>query len=225
MLIRLIIIPITLFLFASSANASNCGLDKLDFGITQQQLKSKYNLESLDVTTSGEATINSGAAEICKDLPEDAVVGFMLIDDKFVQMQIVNKNINGALFDYATRIFGERDNKPKNLKKPIPSDKIRLGLWSKNDTYSAIYTSYMAGKYKREKLAITSKNYKDLFGKANLAKSQDRDNYLKEKKLGKYSASYKGDENVATNGDVGGIYSNNRLKDNDNSRGSHYVGE
>jgi hypothetical protein len=214
--------------FTTVANAENCDFSKLNFGINQAQLKSDFKLETLDVATTGEATIPIGAAEICKDLPNSAVVEFMLIDDKFVQMGISNKNTSHALYTYAIKLFGERDNKDKDATKPTPLEKIKLGLWSKSNEYSVVYKAYSAGNKDFEKILITSKQHKDLFSSANKAKSQAADDYLRENNLGKYSPNStdrlenESAQNAKIDSSDRKIPKNKKLKENEHSRGYHY---
>lgn len=219
--------------FATSANAGsdNCGLTKLDFGINQEKLKSSFKLDVLDVSTTGEAVIISGAREVCKDIPENANVEFGLIDDKFVQIRIINQGATGELFKYATEVFGERDNKEKNPSKAQHDNtKIKLGLWGKNDSYNVVYTSYVAGGRDFERLIITSLKHQNLFDDANKTKSQAADDYLKENKLGIYSPDYKelpdaGKDNLQKlkdNYDDKASEKHKKLKENENTRGYHY---
>lgn len=214
--------------FTASANASNCNFGNLNFGITQEKLKSEFKLETLDVASTGEATIPTGAPEVCKELPETAVVEFMLIDDKFVQMSIVNENTSHALFSYATKLFGERDNKDKDPTKPTPPEEIKLGMWTKSNDYSVIYKAYNVSKKEMEKLVITSRNHKDSFSAANKTKSQAIDDYLRQNNLGKYNATSKDKlefENPTKAKDNSGnhkIPKNKVLKENEHGRGYHY---
>ena len=222
---------IVMVLAANPSYANNCDLTKLDFGINQQQLKTGFGFDALDIATTGEANMVSGASEICNDLPETAVVEFTLIDNTFVQMLIKNKNTVGSLFDYATKIFGDMDNKEKDTRKIKPGEKVKLGLWTKDSNYSVVYTSYTKDKDQFEKLAITSNNYKQLFSAANAEKVQAADDYLKENKLGKYSPDSK--DKLDDNGadkiqdmkdgyDKTGLHKDKKLKENENDRGYHY---
>lgn len=210
------------FLFTTSAYAENCNLKNLDFGINQEKLKKNYTLDLPDVATEGEENIISGAAEICKDMPEKSIIEFTMIDDKFVQMRIVHEG-TGTLLKYANNIFGEMDNAEKDQKKLKPGRKTKLGLWSKDNDYNVTYTTHIAGKKNFEKLIITSKKYKNLFDKANETKSKAAIDYLKEKRTGMGAST---DGNGATKPTT--IQDNykadkkNILKDNDDSRGYHY---
>ncbi len=209
---------------AGNAHADGCNLKNLDFGISQEKLKESLKLDTLDVATTGDASIISGAREICKEMPQDAVVELGLIDDKFVQMRIINAGSANELFTYATTVFGERDNKDPKEKAGA---KVKLGLWSGDKAYSVVYTVYNAGGHEFERLVITSSNYKKLFESVNQAKSKAADDYLKENKRGKYSPTSKDslDGNADAMKDSSG--DNNPLKEkvlkeNENTRGYHY---
>ncbi len=219
-----------LFLYANNAHAASCDLKNLKFGINQTEIKNLYKFKALDVALQGQASIISGASGICKDLPETAIVEFSLLDNKFVQLLIKNSNQDSSLLNYATKIFGDMDNKEKDTKKIAMGKKIKLGLWSKDNDYSAVYTSYSAGKKEFEKLTITSKKHQDLFAKANATKVKAADEYLQENKLGKYSPDSKdkpGDSDARMQ-ELQDSYNKNdtgkdkKLKENENDRGYHY---
>jgi hypothetical protein len=121
------------------------------------------------------------------------------------------------------------DNKETDPKKIRPGDKIKLGLWAKDEGYSVVYTSYTAGSSTLEKLSITSKKYKKLFDGANKTKSQDIDDYLKENKLGAYSTDPKGNSGKAPvksqeedKSQYKDLLKDKKLKENENDRGFHY---
>lgn len=224
--VGLVAVAAVLFLAASPSFAGTCNFKALDFGVSQEELKSKFNLDTLDVAETGEASIISGAAELCKDLPESAVIEFNLIDNKFVQVLIKSQNTASSLLDYATATFGDMDNKDTDPKKIKPGEKVKLGLWAKDEDYSVVYTSYMAANHPLEKIAITSKKYAELFEDANKVKSQAIDNYLKENKLGAYSAdpTNKSGKARVKDGDdkKSDLHKDKKLKENENDRGYHY---
>lgn len=225
MFIRLITL-VALFIFATHANADDCNsIKNPDFGINQEKIKSKFKLDTFDVSTTGEATIVSGAMEICEDIPENSVVEFGLIDNKLVQMSIINKSAGNSLLTYADQVFGERDNLEKDPKKIKLGQKVKTGLWTKDGKYNIVYTTYEAGGHNFEKLIITATGYKALFNSVNEVKSKAADDYLKENKLGAYSPDYKETPDTIEkpkNNDDKKPDKNKVLKENDNDRGYHY---
>ncbi len=178
--IRLIIL-FALCIFATNANASssNCDFTKLNFGISQAQLKKAFNLTAIDVATTGEGIIKVGGREICADLPKNSMVRLLFLDDNFVQLGIVNENVSGELLAFTTKIFDKQDNK-KKPKKP------KTALWNKKNQYSVIYNSYTEGRHKLERVLITSGKHQSAFDKQNKADDEAiEEEYKKNKGKGK----------------------------------------
>ncbi len=221
---------LSLGIFANTANAAsakNCDFSNLNFGLNQENLKNRFKLDTPDVSATGESTIVSGAPMVCADLPETAVVEFVLVDDAFVQMRIINENKSSALLAFATGIFGERDNVETDPKKIKPNEIIKLGLWAKDDAYSVVYSVYTAGDRSLEKLLVTSKKHKDLFTKTNQAKVKAADDELRANNLGKYapdSTDKPVDADVISDetNTVKDLNKDSKLKENEHGRGSHY---
>jgi hypothetical protein len=146
--------------FSTQAHADNCDFSKLNFGSTQEKLKSDFKLNSMDVPTDGEGIISVGAAEICKDLPPAAKVDFRLIDNNFVQLSVTTENVSNKVFDFAIKTFGDQDNFDKD-------DEKKLALWNKDNQYSVIYKTFQQGRHNLENLVVTSSKHKALFDKQN----------------------------------------------------------
>jgi|GEM_PF-3928301 len=167
---------IMIFFAACPSYAESLNLKKLHFGISQEKLKSDFKIDELDVATTGESTIRVNAQTINKDLPEQAVVEFSLLDDKFVQIRIINENKSSELLKYAGKIFGDMDNKPGNPRKLKSDEKTKRGLWAKGEDYSVLYETHTEGKHDYEKLMITSRKHHELFSKVlNERKQADAD--------------------------------------------------
>ncbi len=154
--------------FANAANNSNCDFTKLNFGINQSQLKKAFNLNTIDVATTGEGIIKTGAHEICSDLPENSMARLLLLDDNFVQLSIVGENTSGALLAFAIKTFDKQDNK----KKP---KKHATSLWNKKNQYSVMYNEYAEGTHNLERIIITSAKHQSMFEKQNAADDKDID--------------------------------------------------
>lgn len=174
-------ILMALCVFAANANAasSNCDFKNLNFGISQAQLKKAFNLTTIDVATTGEGVIKIGGREICSDLPEKSMARFLLLDDNFVQLSIVNENVSGELLTFATKTFDKQDNK-KKPKSP------KTALWNKKNQYSVMYNTYTEGRHKLERLMITSGKHQSAFDKQNKADDEAiEEEYKKNKGKGK----------------------------------------
>lgn len=224
-LLRSLIAISLLFLNAAHSKADNCDFNNLKFGSGQEQIKKDFGFESPDVAMEGEAKMTIGAPDVCGDLPETSVLEFMVIDDKFVQLHIVNRSSGNKLLTFATKLFGERDNSEKDPRKV--NNTVKRGLWTKDTDYSVIYTTYNAGGHDFESLVINANNYKSLFDSANLKKSQDMDAYLKEHPMHNAAGvpldnSAKNLQDLKDSYDQDSMQKNKVLKENDNSRGYHY---
>lgn len=151
---------------ATKANADGCNLKNLGFGINQQSLKKSFNLNSMDVATSGEGIIRVGGKEICKNFPAESMVELLMLDDKFVQLSINGQNKAADILKIAQNNFGQQDN----LKK---EKIITHALWNEENKYSVIYSAYTQGRHNLEKLVITSSNHDKLFNKQNKLDDQE----------------------------------------------------
>ncbi len=125
-------------------------------------------------------------------MPEQAIVEIVFIDNKFVQLRIINpKNKDDTkwdLRDYAKNIFGNPDNMNADQKIWGTKDSDKLGLWvDKNNKYNVIYASYIEGKNSREKLEVTSSQHDALFEKIAVQQGKIIDDEMRENKLGIYS--------------------------------------
>ncbi len=159
----------TLLLAAGRSYADSCNFKNLNFGISQEKLKRQYQIDEFDVAAQGESIIRVRAYQICKEMPEQAIMEFSLLDNIFVQASIINENKSSELFKYATNVFGDVDNKDSATRKLQTQDKPKRGVWDKDAGYSVLYGTYnnavAKNKQEFEKLIITSKKYQELFSK------------------------------------------------------------
>ncbi len=225
-MIKGLAIFVFLGVFANGAYALNCDLPHFAFGVNQESVKITYNLDVLDVATTGEAVITARGNDVCKEMPGTTIANFVFIDNQFVQVNFVNKNSKAQpLYKIAVRVFGEQDNKDKvKLPKGL-TKKQNIAVWSKDNEYSIVYTLANIGNEEVEKLIITSDKHQKLFDKVNLTKTKEADDYLRENNLGIYSTGKTTNKNE-TKG-LKQEYNNKdnkfkELKENENSRGFHY---
>lgn len=182
------ILIITYLYSAGIAYSEACNIKNLPFGNNTSQIIDEYNLDILEATTSGEFPIITMGKLVCSDLPEQAVIEFIFIDDVFVKVNINTPDTSEELLQYAQNVFGENDD---HERKKSRDGKTYVALWNNNSAYSVVYSKYTKPNPQQfEHLEITSKKHNKLFEQLAVQQGKAMDEYLKEHKSGKYDPSY-----------------------------------
>ncbi len=173
-------------LVTSATAASACDLKNMMFGSNTANIIDKYKIDTLEVQKDGEFVLADSAAAICPEMPENALVEFMFVDDVLVRVNITNHGKNEALLEYAKSVLGESDDKKRKKDK---NNKTNMALWASDKSRSVIYSANDVNGEREEILNVTSMLHKPLFDKVSEQHSKAADAYLKEKGRGEYAPS------------------------------------
>jgi len=117
-----------IFLASTSFQSARAACDlysDINFGITSDQLVSKFNINNqfsmLGFNPSGESHIHTHGSLICSDLPKQSIVDFKFTDNKLVSFSTIVRGNDGWLMNYAKQVFGDPDKK-KYVKRSIKAD-------------------------------------------------------------------------------------------------------